>query len=123
MTWSNLCCLRRISKTCMIWLQMRGGTIVPLQQAAMTTGEVRHSPLTLVVALQQQVIVRCHLCCEPMVCKHAVSKSISASLSCKHLPIVHIGAQAKACGQKICSAMGIELSSTAAPPLAWAGAV
>lgn len=36
-------------------LQVRAGYIVPLQQPAMTTGEVRASPLTLVVALQQQV--------------------------------------------------------------------
>jgi len=36
-------------------LHVRGGAVVPLQRGAMTTREVRASPLTLVVALQPQV--------------------------------------------------------------------
>jgi hypothetical protein len=87
MTWSNPLLIALNLRELRGLDQVRGGTIVPLQQPAMTTGEVRHSPLTLVVALQQEVIVRCHLCCEPMVCKDAVSKSIIASLTCKHLPL------------------------------------
>lgn len=42
-------------RICWLGAQVRGGHIVPLQQPAMTTGEMRVSPLTLVVALQSQV--------------------------------------------------------------------
>ena len=39
-------------------LHLRAGNVLPLQRAAMTTGQVRVSPLTLVVALQPEVSLR-----------------------------------------------------------------
>ena len=81
----------------MVWVQVHGGSIVPLQQPAMTTGEVRHSPLTLVVALQQEVINAS--CTVPVsVCSVTdVRYTNIITWLCKHPPLTQVGVQAKAC--------------------------